>query len=1017
MSQATKQNHVRESPGRRAHTRTRDRGLAALFLTLLAGCQTARPPYPPHEALETFQIEDGFRIELFASEPDVADPVAMEVDEAGRIYVVENSGYPLNTEGAVGKVKLLEDTDGDGRPDRSTTFVDRLTMPTGVMAWKKGILVTDPPNVWYFKDEDGDGRADTREVMLAGFPFNNPQHTVSSPYYGLDNWIYLAHEGYGSSTVFGDKFNKPGTEIHYPAHAESPRLPIEQASLRFRPDTWGIEFLANRSQFGLAFDRWGRIFVHNNSNHAQHEVVAPRYLSRNPHLQIPRPWQNVSDHGNAAEVFPITVRPRFEILSNVGRFTSACGLTLYLGGKFPPGFEHVSFVAEPVHNLVHRDVWEPRGATFTARRAHEEREFLASTDRWFRPVNLYVGPDGALYLLDYYREVIEHPEWTSAETYESEELYDGSGHGRIYRIVPEDGLPPVKRFQLDERSDRELVQLLADPNIWWRRTAQRLLLDRNSVGSVAELTMLVEESVSPEGRLHALWTLHGLDRLDPALISLALDDPEAGVRETAVVLAEAQLSSAPLLIERLLSMANDPNPRVRFQVVATLGEVDSPRAREARDRLLLEDIEDSWMQVAALSWKSVEPDVLFRRAMARRGLVAGTSPAKALFFERIAGMIAAKGDVADLKILLSEIAKARGDKTTWWREASLKGLARGLSQRSNGFDASLQRLVLGLFDSEHGSLRNSALDVLSVGGLEPNADLDAAIAKAAKRANDAGTDPERRADCIRLLGLGDPRPHEALLASLVAPGVPDGVQAEAVRALGKIDEPHVPSFLLESWRNFTGAVRAAAGEGMARDDERLEMLVDALDRGDIQAWTLPQRVRHRLIMHQDTELRERARALIERPAAERADVLERYQAALDMDGDESRGKVIFEEQCSKCHLLNGIGKEVGPDLATVRSRPAQSILGDILSPSRAIEPEYESYVVETADGRTLDGVLGSQTPTSITLRREGGEEDVVPRDQIERMYATELSSMPDDLDSEITVEQMADLIRYIKTVR
>ena len=979
------------------------------------GCQTARPPYAPDEALETFQLEGGFQIELFASEPDIADPVSMEIDETGRVYVVENSGYPLNTEDNVGNVKLLEDTDGDGQPDRSTVFVDGLTMPTGVMAWKKGILVTDAPNVWYFKDEDGDGRADVREIMLAGFPFNNPQHTVSSPYFGLDNWIYLAHEGYSRSTVFGEKFNNPGREIHFPDRENSTRLPIERRSLRFRPGTGEIEYLANPSQFGVTFDRWGHLFVHNNSSHVRHEVVASRYLSRNPHLRIPQSWENMSDHGSPAQVFPITVRPRFEILSNVGHFTSASGLTLYLGGSFPSGFESTSFVAEPVHNLVHRDVWAARGATFTARRAHERREFLASKDRWFRPVNFYVGPDGSLYVLDYYREVIEHPEWTSAATYESEELYDGSDHGRIYRIVPEGGLPPSEHFQGDEQSNRKLAQTLSHPNIWWRRTAQRLLLDRNDVGAVAELTTVTKERPSAEGRLHALWTLHGLGRLDPALISLALDDPEPGVRENAVLLAESQLASAPLLRGRILGLANDLSPRVRFQVMATLGEVDSPAVRRVRDLRLFEDLEDPWMQVAALSWKSVEPVQLFRQAMALEPVTAKVSPAKVQFFERLAGMIAAKGQQADLRAVLSAVSRESREGHLWWREASLKGLAQGLSIHPGGrLEAGLQRIVLRLLESEHTLLRHSALELLTAGGINENADLDAAMAKAARRAGDPTADSRRRSGAIRMLALGAPQEQEALLKSLIVPGMPNAIQVEAVRAVGKIKGEEVGAFLLDNWRNFTSAVRAAAGEGLTPSPERLAMLIDAMEGGDISVRTLPTRVRHRLIMHQDVALRERARSVIERPAAERAEVMERYQMVLDLEGNATRGKPIFDEHCAKCHQLDGIGKEVGPDLATVRSRPAQYILGDILLPSRSIEPEYEFYVVETSDSRTLDGVLGPQTPESITLRREGGKEDIIARNQIKRMYTTELSSMPEDFDKQINVDQMADLICYIK---
>ena len=227
--------------------------LAAL---LTWGCANQQPPYSPEEALGTFQIEDGFRVELFASEPDVVDPVAIEFDESGRIFVVENSGYPLDVEGRAGRIKLLTDTDGDGRPDRATLFADGLTLPTGVMAWKGGILVTDAPDVLFLADTDGDGRADVQRVVLTGFPFNNPQHTVSSPYYGLDNWIYLSHEGFSRSTVFGDKFGDPGSEIHFPGAPDSPRLPIERRSVRFRPETLQIEYLANPSQFGLTFDLW-----------------------------------------------------------------------------------------------------------------------------------------------------------------------------------------------------------------------------------------------------------------------------------------------------------------------------------------------------------------------------------------------------------------------------------------------------------------------------------------------------------------------------------------------------------------------------------------------------------------------------------------------------------------------------------------------------------------------------------------------------------------------------------------
>src|SRR4030095_5634940 len=264
------------------------------------------------------------------------------------------------------------------------------------------------------------------------------------------------------------------------------------------------------TQFGHAFDAWGHYFTLNNSNHARHEVIAARYLNRNPDLLVSTAMQNISDHGSNARVYPINRNLRVEMLTEFGEFTSACGMTQYWGGAFPPEFNGVSFVNEPVHNLVHRDVLRDSGSTFIASRARDGVEFLASTDPWFRPVNLTVGPDGALYLLDYYREVIVHPEWTSTSVQTSQNLYNGSDRGRIYRIVPDSSpLPPARNLRLSQTSDEELVRSLESPNVWWRRTAQRLLVDRQSAASVTPLKNLFRQSSSSLARLHVLWTLEG----------------------------------------------------------------------------------------------------------------------------------------------------------------------------------------------------------------------------------------------------------------------------------------------------------------------------------------------------------------------------------------------------------------------------------------------------------------------------------------------------------------------------
>jgi putative membrane-bound dehydrogenase-like protein len=297
----------------------------------------------------------------------------MDVDENGRIYVVEDRGYPLSTETPLGRIKLIEDTNGDGIPDRVTIFADKLVMPTGIMRWKKGILVTDAPNVWYFEDTKGNGQADVRQLVLTGFAVTNPQHTVNNPVYGLDNWIYLAHEGPATAIIYKKQFGDRGSDIRFPDHPELSGLKVHNRNVRFRPDSHQIEALSGSSQYGQAFDDWGHHFTTNNSDHVREQVIAAPYLERNPDLPVSSAMQQISDHGAAAKVYPITLHPRFELLTEVGQFTSACGITSYHGALF---------VAEPVHNLVHQDLLSKAGATYTARRAHPDVEFLASTDAW-----------------------------------------------------------------------------------------------------------------------------------------------------------------------------------------------------------------------------------------------------------------------------------------------------------------------------------------------------------------------------------------------------------------------------------------------------------------------------------------------------------------------------------------------------------------------------------------------------------------------------------------------------------
>ena len=982
--------------------------LAALFgALLLAGCSKSGPPYSVSQALSTIRIEPGFRIEPYLAEPDIRSPVAMEFDEDGRLYVVEDPGYPLNVEGKVGRIILFEDTDGDGKPDRRTVFADKLTMPTGIMRWKRGVLVTDAPDLLYLEDTDGDGKADVRRVVLTGFAFTNPQHTVNNPVYGLDNWIYLAHEGPATAIIFPDKFGDRGGDIRFPDHPDGPSLKPARRMVRFRPDTHELEYLSTSSQFGHSFDAWGHHFTVSNEDHIREEVVPAAYLGRNPDLPVAAAMERISDHRPAADVYPITRNARVEMLSGVGSFTSACAITVYLGGAFP-SMGLFSLTAEPAQNLVHRDLLAPNGVRYIARRAREGVEFLASTDAWFRPVNFYIGPEGAIYLADYYRMVIEHPEWMSTHTHHSPDLYKGEDRGRIYRITPDKGLPLPAKMNLGKATDQELVAQLASPNIWHRRTAQRLLVDRQSSAGVDALVKLTETSPSPEGRLHALWTLEGLHKLETRLLTKALEDPEAGVRENAILLAEARLKREPALLERLLRLESDPNPRVQFQLLCTLGGVDSPASRAARDRMLERNIEDPWMQVAALSASSARAPQLFdtaARSAAKR------TDARATWFRQVAVVIGARRRPAEIRRVIDTLVRSPGSGDSWWQVATLEGLAQGLGGGRHPDLA--QSGLLKLFESPGAEMRRASLRLLAITGLPPNA--APLLRRAETTAADAAAEPALRADAVGLLALGDPARDAALLKQLLDPKQPEPVQAAAARSLGRIPGREIGAFLLEHWRAMTPAVRAEAADAMFLDPDRPRLLLEAIQRDEVQTWTLAFRHKRQLVMHRDPSIREPARALFEAKTGEREKVLKRYEAALQVQGDAAKGRQVFERVCAKCHRSHGLGQEVGPDLATIRNRPPQLILPDILMPNRSIAQNYESYVVRTRSGATIEGVMGPQSPTTITIRHEEGKEDVVRRDDIQDMYVTNLSAMPEDLEKQVTVDQMADLLKFLQS--
>ncbi len=621
-------------------------------------------------ALRSMHARPGFKVELMAAEPLVEDPIAMAWGPDGEFWVVEMGDYPLGIDGKGkpgGVVRCLEDSDGDGRYDKSKVFLDGLGFPTGVAPWRKGVLVACAPDIFYAEDVDGDGKADIRVVLYTGFGQGNQQHRMNGLKWGLDGWLYCANGDSGGRV----KSLKTGVEID-----------LGGRDFRIRPDEGLLDPQLGVSQFGRNRDDWDNWFGCNNSNPMWHFVLADHYLRRNPHVAAPESRVPVSITPGPSAIFPTSrTLTRFNDPGGANRFTSANSAMVYRDELFGPAFTDNVFISEPVHNLVHREVMQPTGLTFSSRRADDEQtsEFLSSTDNWFRPTTLATGPDGALWVADMYRLVIEHPQWIPKEWQEKLDLRAGADKGRIYRLLPVDAKPrPIPR--LDKLPVAQLAAAIDSPSGWQRDMVQQMLLWRGDKAAASELKKVALGSPRPQARVQALCTLDGLEALEPQTLLAALADKHPGVRRHAVRLAETRMLSNRRVIPIVLSLADDPDPQVQLQVAYTLGQCADASAGAALAQMAARHQADKFLRAAVLSSINTgNIQLILTAILAGHG---DNSPDQQ-FVEQLLAVATALGDKA-LPGAVEAITKATGGKFDRWQMAALAGLLDAL-QRTEAF--------------------------------------------------------------------------------------------------------------------------------------------------------------------------------------------------------------------------------------------------------------------------------------------------------------------------------------------
>ena len=969
---------------------------------------TNKGPLSPREERATFKVPKGFRVELVACEPAIVDPVAMSFDEDGRLFVAEMPGYPNGGVGSgtitSGKIKLLEDRDGDGFYEKSTLYADGLRFPMSVMPYKGGLLVAVAPDILYLKDTDGDGKADRRRVLYTGFDLANIQQLVNSLQGGLDNWVYGVAGGYGGTVRSAEK-------------SDAAAVTLRGRGFRFRPDVAAsLEPTSGGGQYGLTADTWGRWFTATNSQHLRHIVLPDHALRRNPALPVRAVTLDIPDHGAACKVHRISPFEAWRVertrrrregkdashfptteLVPGGYSTSTCSPLVYDATLFPEAYRGSVFVCDPANNLIHHDVLVPKGATFTAKRGEADCEFLASTDNWFRPVWLSLGPDGALYVLDFYREVIETP-LSLPEDIKKRVNLQGRKRGRIWRVLPEKA-KRRSRPMLSKAKSEELVLHLADDNAWWRMTAQRLLVERQDRSAVKALEALAGQKRSAVGRAHALWTLEGLKALPDRLIEEALKDGAAGVREQALRLAEERLPRSPRLLAAVARLADDPSPRVRFQAALTLGASDRKERLPALAALLRNLESDLWTQTAVLSSCGKQAAELLVALVHDEQFRKGPPGRQRQAVAPVASLAGATADGAGLASVLGLLRLEPGQASpAGWQLALVEGLGEGLRNTRRSLAVLLERPPDGL-KAEVRVVRSF-------------------FAWAAEAAPAAKRPLADRLTAARLLGYGPFSLAKPALAKLLSPRQPPELQLAAIRALALHPQSEVAPTLLAAWSGYSPAVRRECVEALFARADRLQALLSALEKKTVLGGQLePARV-EQLRKHRDPAVRTRAQKVLAGVAApERQKVVDAYRPALDLKGDRPRGKALFKKTCATCHRLENEGYEVGPDLlAALKNKTREQLLLDILDPSREVDPRYQNYVVTTTKGQTLTGLIATETASSITLRRGEKAEDVLLRSRIEDITATGKSVMPENLETQLSKQDLADVIEYLLSV-
>ena len=953
--------------------------LSLSLATDLISADTTSQPQSAKLEQGSFQLADpNLVIELVAAEPAVQSPVAIAWDAEGRLYVAEMIGYPQ--EKKQGRIRRLEDLDGDGCYENATVFAEGLHCPTSVMPFADSVLVTDAPDILRLRDTDNDGIADEQSVEWTGFGTGSEQLRANSLHWGLDNWIYGAN-------------GRCNGLIRRPHAASDTAVSIRARDFRFDPQHGDFQTLAGQSQFGQSHNRWGDRFLCWNTIPIRQAVIPDLYLAMRPDLTD----QSVIDCArpqDTAKVYSISPPPRQFNGERADYYNALGGLTILRDQGLGKEYQGDAFVSESLANTVLRRKLARRGPEFVAQRVEQEQEFLASTDGWFHPVNLTTGPDGALYVVDFYREYVEHPRYVASDAVrEGINWQRGHEHGRIWRIrrnTPERS--QATQVSLSEESTQNLVQTLWHENSWWRDTAQRLLIERNDSEAIPVLRRAIAAGGRPEGQLHAMWTLHGLGGLDVETLLLLLGSDHPQLRRGAVRLAAPLLAEERQINRALQKLVADPDPAVRFELALALTANANDQFHDLLTEMAATDYHDPWISRALLRSDRVLP--LLRQLATKSAWQGKLTTAQREFLLQAGESLGRQANPESLVRLLDFLADAREhvDNQESFEIVLLAGIAQAFAKRGLSLKSWIGNYKLAIRQS-----------------------FAAAIREAAQTIGQASWSLPLQVATIQLLASGPADLVAQPLEKVLRLTQREPVREAAARALADLDALDASRRLYTDWPRLPTSLRRKILLAAARSPASRSALLEALRQGTVLPMELPITVEKELRDTGSAVQRQQFVAILGgQQQTDRNKTVADFLDVADMTGDVTRGAAHFKQHCLACHTLLSTGKQVGPDLSGAGRRSKKELLVDILNPSGQVSPDYLAYTATTHTGKVLTGLIVAETDSSLTLHGADGKSVTLAHREIEELHPMRKSLMPDGIEEKIGRQGLADLIAFLR---